>query len=88
MNFEWDIIKNELNIQKHRIRFEDAQTIFDSPIVERPSTQIHNESRIVAIGLLNGREITVVYTKRENKIRFISARRASRYERKEYWNQV
>jgi uncharacterized DUF497 family protein len=45
----------------------------------------HGESRYLAIGLYRGREITVVYTVRDEKIRLISARRARKNERELYW---
>ena len=59
---------------------------FDSGLeYEYVSNQAHGEKRILAIGLLEDVEITVIYTTRGETIRIISARRARRNERKKYW---
>ena len=85
MEFEWDINKNNENVRRHHISFDDATTIWNGPVLLIPSFQIHHgEARFVAIGVLKGREISVVYTIREERIRIISARRARAYERKAY----
>ena len=85
MEFEWDTNKNEANLEKHGIDFEGARTIWDGRIVEVQSSQRHHgEARYLAIGLYKGREIAIVYTKRGEKIRIISARRARRNERELY----
>lgn len=89
MDFEWDHNKNRLNIEKHGIDFEDARRIFEGLFWEIPSHQgWHDEDRVLAIGILDGREIVVVYTWRERNRRIISARRARRYERKTYWKAI
>jgi len=88
MRFEWDPDKNVVNIEKHGIDFEDAKHIFDRPYVEAPSILPHREIRMIAIGLLNGREIAVIYTIRGNRKRIISARRARTHERKRFWQET
>ena len=86
MDFEWDSAKNETNLHKHSIDFEAAKTIWDGPVVTLQSSQPHHrEIRHLAIGLYKGREITVVYTRRNESIRIISARRARKNERELYW---
>jgi uncharacterized protein len=85
MVFEWDSAKNEANIAKHGIDFEDAIGIFEGPVLERPDERRdYGESRFIAFGILDDREIAVVYTIRATRHRIISARRASKNERKEY----
>lgn len=81
--FEWDEGKNESNIAKHGIDFEDAVGIFASPVLEYRSDR-EGEARWVAIGALSGREIAVVYTLRDSRYRIISARRARTSERRAY----
>ena len=88
MLFQWDLNKNEINIKKHRIEFRDARKIFFDFHIIIPSKQERGEKRELAIGLLAGREITVVYTWRGNEIRLISARRARKDEREIYWSKV
>ena len=88
MAFDWDPYKNAANIERHGIDFEDARRIFEGPVVEARSRREYSEVRMIAIGLLNDREIVVVYTWRGDKRRLISARRASRNERREYQRAI
>jgi len=85
MVFEWDAAKNEKNIDKHGIDFEDAIGIFAGPVLERPDDRRdYGEPRFIAFGVFDEREIAVVYTIRGTRRRIISARRASKDERKAY----
>lgn len=83
MDFEWDDHKATGNLVKHGIDFEDAISIFAGPVLEFASDR-QGEPRRVAIGMLEDREITVVYTIRGGVYRIISARRARRRERQAY----
>jgi len=85
MEFEWDNEKNNKNIKKHGIDFADAALIFDHPMfVYEDVRKDYGEQRFNGIGVLQGIEISVVYTQRGRKIRLISARKASKDERKKY----
>jgi uncharacterized DUF497 family protein len=85
MVFEWDAAKNAANLEKHGIDFEDAIGIFDGSVLERTDDRRdYGEQRIVAFGVVDDRELAVVYTIRGTHRRIISARRADRNERKEY----
>jgi len=90
MSFEWDEKKNQHNIEKHGIQFEDAQKIFDGPVL----TQIDNrndygEIREMSLGLFKSLVILmVVHTDREGITRLISARKATRKERQHYEKEV
>jgi uncharacterized DUF497 family protein len=68
----------------------DAARIFDGPTVERVDDRFeYDEVRIYAIGLVNGIEITVVYTDRASDERqFISAWRAEPHERRYFWQHL
>lgn len=83
MEFDWDEPRCRTNIAKHGIDFEDAVLVFDHPVLEFRSDR-DGEERRVAIGLLDGREIAVVYTLRSGRYRIISARRARENERRAY----
>jgi uncharacterized DUF497 family protein len=83
--FEWDDDKSRANLGKHGIDFDDASDVFYRPIILRPSDR-NNEERWIAIGSLEGRLITVVFTRRADVIRIISARRARKNEEREYRN--
>ncbi len=87
MKFEWDKNKNELNIQKHQIDFEDAKLIFKDAnrIIYQDLRNDYGEERFVSIGLLKDTVIVVVYTIRKEAIRLISARYAKKSERNNYF---
>jgi uncharacterized DUF497 family protein len=85
VSFEWDDDKSRANLDKHGIDFDDAIEIFYGPIVLRRSDR-NNEERWVATGYLEDRLIAVVFTRREDVIRIISARRARKNEEREYRN--
>ena len=85
MEFEWHVVKNRINLEKHGIDFDDARAIFNGFVLEYVSAQNrHGEVRVLAIGILNGREIAVIYTERATRRRMISARRTRTHEREEY----
>jgi len=79
--------KNKSNQLKHQIDFETAIKIFDDTnriTVESPQK---DEIRYLAIGLIIELVYAVVYVMRNTAIRIISARRASKEERKQYYEQ-
>ena len=86
MRFEYDSNKSAANLRKHRVSFADAEGVFGDPLaitLEDPDAE--GESRFVAVGLGSAGELlVVVYSVREDKPRLISARRATRKERKRY----
>lgn len=84
MDFEWDEAKRLANLEKHGLDFMDVQAVFENRYVIVPSTYRGDESRSLAIGLLEGRFVTVVYTLRSETIRVISFRRARHAERQHY----
>jgi uncharacterized protein len=88
--FEWDSRKNKANIAKHGIDFALAKRIFDGPILSLPDTrQEYGEERTISIGMVDDIAVlVVVHTDRNRKIRIISARAASRRERKMYHDKI
>ena len=80
-DFIWDDAKCDRNIRIHGIDFRDVPQIFEGRHLVQASAY-PTEERFLAIGFLEGREVTVVFTVRNGKRRIISARPASRYERK------
>ena len=88
MRFEWDPVKAASNRAKHRVSFDEAVTVFRDPlarIVDDPDHSIE-ERREIAIGhsMLN-RLLFVFFTERAvGTVRIVSARPATRRERKEY----
>ena len=86
MKFEWDESKNQSNLIKHGFDFADAYRIFNLPmVVELDKRENYGEDRFVAIGLLDGRVVVIVYTEPDAEIiRIVSLRKALSYERKYY----
>ena len=86
MNFEWDENKNRQNQQKHGISFEEAQEIFNGIVFTAIDDRFdYGEIRETSIGAIRGVVIvTVTHTERQNKIRLISARKATPKERRQY----
>ena len=86
MEFEWDTAKAESNERKHGVSFAFASGVFlDEHLKQHLDERSVGEERWIAIGLVDGREIVVAYTLRDNVVRLISARGADKYEREDYW---
>ncbi|MEH2183377.1 BrnT family toxin [Nostoc sp.] len=88
-NFEWDRDKAVANWQKHGVSFEEAVGAFRDPFaIEIIDDRVdYGEERINLIAIYNGVILHVTYTERSDRIRLISARRATKYERNEYYRQ-
>ncbi len=85
MIFEWDDEKNERNRLKHKIGFEAALDFeWDTALIHSDTRFKYGESRWTAFGFLKGRLHSIVFTRRGNKIRIISLRKANARERKRY----
>jgi uncharacterized DUF497 family protein len=85
--FEWDEDKARQNLQKHGVSFEEAATVFGDTLSLTIEDPLHSmeEQRFVTIGLsLRHRVLVVVHTDRGGDVRIISARVATRRERKGY----
>lgn len=89
MRFEWDEQKRIINIQRHGIDFRDAIDVFAGEIVTVEDARFdYGEQRFVSLGLLKERLIVIVHTETEDVIRFISARKATKYEQKRYFERI
>jgi uncharacterized DUF497 family protein len=80
---EWDENKRSLCMLKHGIDFVDASEIFATPYLELLGRS-ELEQRRIAIGILGGVAIAVVFTLRTDVIRIITARKARKNERNQY----
>ena len=90
MRYTWTESKNRRNLKLHGIAFENAVCIFDGPTLEQVDNRFdYGERRVYAIGVVNGLEITVIYTDREEEERrIISAWRSEPHERRAYWRSI
>ena len=88
--FEWDAEKNKTNINKHGIDFIYACRIFEGPVLQSLDGRFdYGEDRYISIGCVDTVIILVViHTDRQGKKRMISARLASRQERKRYEEKI
>ncbi|MBM2815778.1 MAG: hypothetical protein HW421_2540 [Ignavibacteria bacterium] len=85
MDLEWDENKNAQNIKKHGIDFNNIADTFDTEmLIKRDERENYGEDRFIGIGKIKNIEIVIVWTKRDEKIRIISARQANKKERKSY----
>lgn len=95
MKFEWDENKDKRNRRKHGVSFEDAMSVFydaEALLIPDPDHS-DDEDRIIILGLSSKlRELVVSFCERvknqdEEKIRIISARKADKDEREDYWRK-
>ncbi|MBW2011914.1 MAG: BrnT family toxin [Deltaproteobacteria bacterium] len=86
METEWDQNKSRLNFLKHSVLFSDAESVlYDPYALTLEDESAEGEQRHITIGMDSlGRILVVVFTYRGEKIRLISARRATKKERKAY----
>ena len=89
VRFEWDEAKRQANLRKHGVDFTDAPAIFEGETVTVIDERFdYGETRYMTLGLLRDRVVLVVHTEFNEVIRLISARKATRYEEKTYFEQV
>lgn len=86
MDVRWDPAKAKANLQKHGVRFSDAETVLFDPLsLTMEDSSSEGEQRFVSIGLdSGGRVVVVVYAHRNDEIRLISARLATSHEIRTY----
>ena len=86
MNYQWDPDKAQSNLEKHNVDFADAVGVFeDEWALTIQEQDVNDEQRFVTLGMdFLGRILVVVYTYRDDDIRLISARRATKRERRTY----
>ncbi|MBF0491996.1 MAG: BrnT family toxin [Deltaproteobacteria bacterium] len=85
--FEWDWEKYILNLKKHGISLEEAETVFDDPLslVVHDESHSEEEDRYLIIGeSCKGKLLVISHVYRRDKIRIINARFASLKEKKNY----
>ena len=89
--FEWDSAKAELNLRKHSVSFEEASTVFGDWFGINMPDPKHStdEQRFVLLGMSDRQRLLVIgYTDRPPRTRLISARPATRRERKQYEEDI
>jgi uncharacterized DUF497 family protein len=87
LTFEWDEVKAKENLLKHKVPFDEGETIFNDPfLLTYPDVDnSETEERYVNIGVSAKDQILVlIHTERRGKIRIISCRKATVHERRNY----
>lgn len=85
--FEWDPAKAAANLAKHRVSFEEATTAFGDPLsilLPDPDHSLDEQRYLVLGHSILGRLLVVAFAERGRRTRLISARLASRSERRRY----
>lgn len=91
MKFSWDTKKEQTNLKKHKVSFEEAVSVFYDPLAKVTDDPDHSqdENRLILIGHSSRQNLLfVVHLYRENSetVRIISARKATAKERKDFEN--
>ena len=87
MTYEWDPVKAAANVRKHGVSFAEAASVFLDPVALTFTDPDHSEdeARAITIGRsARHRVLFVAHTERADRIRIISARRATRREQEQY----
>lgn len=87
--FEWADSKAKTNLEKHGIGFDEGVTVFNDPLIATMPDVNHSktEQRFISIGMsVKGNVLVVIYTDRDERIRLISCRKATKSEVKIYEN--
>ncbi len=83
--FEWDVEKAVSNFQKHGVSFETACEVFFDPLARHGDASVETEQRNIIIGKTHDQDLLfTIYVERGLRSRIISARLATRPERKSY----
>ncbi|MFN0278085.1 MAG: BrnT family toxin [Pyrinomonadaceae bacterium] len=91
MRFEWNLEKAKANLKNHKVSFEEAETVFEDPLFIIYADPDHSveENRFIVMGeSTKNRLLVVSYTERPPVTRLISARKATRAERKNYEEEI
>ena len=89
MKLEWDENKRLINLQKHKIDFIGSEEIFDGYTVTFEDDSVdYYEQRFVSFGMLQERIVVVVHTEKNENIRIISIRKATKHEERNYYATI
>ena len=92
LRFEWDVRKDDANIRKHGVSFDEARTVFydEDAIQFFDPDHSDDEDRFLLLGLSSKLQVLIVchcFRESETSVRIISARKADKSEEREYWRR-
>ena len=86
MRFTWDGAKRESNLSKHGFDFVDAETVFSGATFTFEDDRFaYDEQRFITLGMLRGVVVVIAHTERDESIRVISMRKATKHEQRTYF---
>lgn len=87
--YEWDEEKSERNLEKHGLSFVDAEIVFSGPCVTFVDDRFdYEETRLITLGILEGRVVVIVHAPRGENTRIISMRKANAREQRIYQKRL
>jgi uncharacterized DUF497 family protein len=87
--FIWDEAKRRTNLQKHGIDFADVDRVFSGfTLTAEDDREAYGEPRFLTLGLLADQVVSVAHTERDDLIRIISIRKATKHEARFYFSQI
>lgn len=88
MKFTWDDQKRRANIRNHGFDFVDAEEVFEGITFTLPDDRFdYGEERFITLGLLRATVVVIAHAEKDDEIRVISMRKATRYEQKIYFEE-
>jgi len=88
MKFIWDEVKRKSNLAKHGLDFTDVRAVFAGATFTFEDDRFdYGEQRFVTLGLLKGMVVVIAHTERDDTVRIVSMRKATRHEQKTYFHQ-
>lgn len=85
VNYEFDIAKNEINLNKHGLSLTDVDGFeWETAVVREDTRKQYAEQRFEATGYIGGRLHVMIYCLRFDAVRVISLRKANKREEKQY----
>ena len=86
MTFTWDESKRKINLKKHGMDFIDAKDVFlGATFTFEDDRFTYGEQRFITLGLLRDAAVVIAHTERNDEVRIISMRKATKYEQKIYF---
>ncbi len=86
MKFIWDKKKRKANLAKHGLDFVDAKSVFSGITYTFEDDRFaYGEQRFITIGMLKGKVVVIAHTEKDDVIRVISMRKATKHEQEIYF---
>lgn len=89
MRFTWDERKRKVTLRKHGIDFADAESVFAGLVLTFEDDRFdYGEHRFITVGMLNDLVVVIAHTERQEGVRIMSMRKATKNEQKIYAQEI